>query len=173
MSTKLTKSAEDWSRNSGSPCCLMCLCVVVVSPFRLCHITRVYVGFFSFLIRFIRCPQRRLTVVFVLSSVCVRGLLLIYLFLCFFYYFSLLSDYSMQCLYTCSSAHPRGLHPPWQAGTRCFSEKPHLPFDKPQKFQHKILSSTVCSDTEQTFAVSKVTGASPVRSRARRALDSK
>lgn len=107
VSTKLTKSAEDWSGNSGSPCCLMCLCVVVVSPFRLCHITRVYVGFFSFLTCFIRCPsQRRLTVVFVLSSVCVRGL-----FVFFNFHFSLFSDFFCTVfLFGCSSAHPRGLH---------------------------------------------------------------
>lgn len=58
----------------------MCLCVVVVFLFRLCHITRVYVGF-SFLpviYTVSLSPQSRLSVVFV--PFCT----LIYLFLAFY-----------------------------------------------------------------------------------------
>lgn len=45
----------------------MCLCVVVVSPFRLCHITRVYVGFsfLSVIYTVSLSSQSRLSVVFV------------------------------------------------------------------------------------------------------------
>lgn len=45
----------------------MCLCVVIVSPFRLCHITRVYVGFsfLSVIYTVSLSSQSRLSVVFV------------------------------------------------------------------------------------------------------------
>lgn len=126
MSTKLTKSAEDWSGNSGSPCCLMCLCVVVVSLFRLCHITRVYVGFFSFLTCFIRCPsQCRLSVVFVLSRVCVC----VWLSFISCFYFSLPSYFFYTVLIYVSLRTPHG-PPPRQADTRCCSGRPYLPFEK-------------------------------------------
>lgn len=66
----ITNKARHWRRtngNSGSCCCLMCLCVVVVSLFRLCHITRVYVRFFhSYMLYTVSLSsQCRLSVVFV------------------------------------------------------------------------------------------------------------
>lgn len=55
----------------------MCLCVVVVSPFRLCHITRVYVGF-SFLSVIYTVSLCPLKAVWVLCLCRFVGLLLIF-----------------------------------------------------------------------------------------------
>lgn len=82
----ITNKARHWRRtngNSGSCCCLMCLCVVVVSLFRLCHITRVYVRFFhSYMLYTVSLSsQCRLSVVFVFV---VCGLICFFPFLlCF------------------------------------------------------------------------------------------